>query len=135
MENLTKRQSVVLDVLDEQITDLEDRLKKAQPMIDELNKLKQTRRTLLSERGTTSGAGHSGPRLTMEEVIVAMRANAETTGAEGMTVEDLSEALGFNTSTVRSHLNRHKDERYEKNGNGLWSLIGEDTDDEDEEDE
>jgi hypothetical protein len=31
---------------------------------------------------------------------------------------------------VRSHLNRYKDQRYEKNGDG-WTLIGEDADDED----
>lgn len=124
MEELTQRQTRVLDILDEEIEALEKKLAKVQPYIDELNKLRQTRRVLLSERQLTGGGGVAGPRLSMEEVITAMRS-----ADRGMTVSDLAEAVGFNESTVRSHLNRHKDERYEKNGDGLWSLIGEEDED------
>ena len=127
MEELTSRKSAVLDVLDEQIAMLEKKLEKAKPLFDELNQLKQTRRVLLSERMTTGGGGASGPRLSMEEVINSMDEN------EGMSVSAIAEAVGFPENTVRSHLNRHKDVRYEQNGDGLWSLIGESTDEDDEE--
>ena len=127
MEELTSRKSAVLDVLDEQIAMLEKKLEKAKPLFDELNQLKQTRRVLLSERMTTGGGGASGPRLSMEEVINSMN------GEEGMSVSAIAEAVGFPENTVRSHLNRHKDVRYEQNGDGLWSLIGESTDEDDEE--
>lgn len=127
MEQLTSRKSAVLDVLDEQIAALEKKLEKAKPLFDELNQLKQTRRVLLSERMTTGGGGASGPRLSMEEVINAMDED------EGMSVSAIAEAVGFSENTVRSHLNRHKDVRYSVNGDGLWSLIGDSSDDEDEE--
>ena len=124
MEELTQRKTAVLDVLDEQIEALEKKLAKYKPFFDELNTLKQTRRVLLSERMTTGGGGHSGPRLSMEEVIRALD------GEEGMSVAAVSEAVGFSENTVRSHLNRHKDVRYHQNGDGLWSLIEGDTDEE-----
>jgi predicted transcriptional regulator len=127
MEELTSRKSAVLDVLDEQIAMLEKKLEKAKPLFDELNQLKQTRRVLLSERMTTGGGGASGPRLSMEEVINSM------TDEEGMSVSAIAEAVGFSENTVRSHLNRHKDVRYEQNGGGLWTLFGESTDEDDEE--
>ena len=119
MEELTQRKSAVLDVLDEQIAVLEKKLEKAKPLFDELNQLKQTRRVLLSERMTTGGGGASGPRLSMEEVIRVLD------DEEGMSVAAIAEAVGFSENTVHSHLNRHKDVRYEQNGDGLWSLIGE----------
>jgi DNA-binding NarL/FixJ family response regulator len=129
MEELTSRKSAVLDVLDEQIAMLEKKLEKAKPLFDELNQLKQTRRVLLSERMTTGGGGATGPRLSMEEVIRVMD------NEEGMSVSAISEAVGFSENTVRSHLNRHKDVRYEQNGDGLWSLIGESTDEESDEED
>jgi hypothetical protein len=126
MEQLTQRKTAVLDVLDEQIAQLEKKLEKAKPLFDELNQLKQTRRVLLSERMTTGGGGATGPRLSMEEVIRVMD------DSEGMSVSAISEAVGFSENTVRSHLNRHKDVRYEQNGDGLWSLIGESDEEEEE---
>jgi predicted HTH transcriptional regulator len=124
MEALTDRKQVVLNALDEQIQLLEKKLERAKPLFEELNQLKQTRRVLLSERAVTGGGGHSGPRLSMEEVIRVLD------DEEGMSAAAIAEAVGFNENTVRSHLNRHKNVRYEQNGNGLWSLIGDESDDE-----
>jgi predicted HTH transcriptional regulator len=122
MQKVSRRQQSVLDVLDEEIRDLSEKLAKVQPMIDELNRLKRTRATLLNERGTTGNVSN-GTRLTMEEMIVALR---EMDGVA--TPNDLAERLSVDVNTVRSHLNRHKDSRYAKNDDNTWSLIGEDGD-------
>ena len=127
MEKVSRRQQAVLDVLDEEIRELQEKLTKVQPLIDELNRLKRTRATLLNERGTT-GKISNGTRLTMEEVIVALR---EMGGAA--TPNDLAERLAVDDNTVRSHLNRHKDSRYAKLSDGQWQLIGEDGDSNDQE--
>lgn len=124
MEKLTARKQRVLDAMDEEIQELEEKLKKAQPLMDELNQLRRSRAILLSERSVTGGVGANGtgmPRLTMEEVIHALRENDN----EPMSVNDLAAALGRNEATVRSHLNRNRDSRYEKNADQEWNLIGE----------
>jgi len=127
MQKVSKRQQNVLDVLDEEIRELQEKLEKVQPLIDELNRLKRTRATLLNERGTT-GRISNGTRLTMEEVIVALR---EMGGAA--TPNDLAQRLAVDDNIVRSHLNRHKDSRYTKQDNGEWALIGDEGEDEDDE--
>ena len=124
MEKVSKRQQAILDVLDVEIEELAEKLKKVQPLIDELARLKRTRATLLNERGTT-GKISNGTRLTMEEVIHALR---EMGGSA--TPNDLAEKLTVDDNIVRSHLNRHKDSRYQKNPDGTWELIGEEGDDE-----
>ena len=123
MEKLSSRKNAVLEILDEQIHDIEERLAKVQPLIDELNQLKKTRATLLSERTTTGSIG-SRTRLNMESVIHALRENEN----EPMTAGDIASAIGVDVTIVRSHLNRYKDQRYEKDGDG-WTLIGEGDDD------
>lgn len=121
MEKLTKRKNAVLDVLDEQIEELEAKLAKVQPLIEELNKLRQTRRVLLDEKGTTGGGGRSnGPQLTQEQVILFMREKDEP-----VLPEEIATALGVANGTVRSHLQRHKDTTYERTEEG-WVLIGDD---------
>lgn len=122
MEKLSNRKNAVLEVLDEQIHEIEERLAKVQPLIDELNQLKKTRATLLSERTTTGSIG-SRTRLNMESVIHALRENEN----EAMTAQEIATAIGVDDTVVRSHLNRYKDTRYEKDGDG-WTLIGEDED-------
>jgi hypothetical protein len=122
MEKISKRQQSVLDVLDQEIEELADKLKKVQPLIDELARLKRTRATLLNERGTT-GKISNGTRLTMEEVVHALR---EMGGSA--TPNDLAERLTVDDNIVRSHLNRHKDSRYEKLADGQWRLMGENND-------
>jgi len=128
MEKVSPRKNRILEALDEEIHALEERLAKAQPLIDELNQLKRTRATLLSERTTTGSIG-ARTRLNMESVIHALRENDN----EAMTAVDIASAIGIDPTVVRSHLNRYKDQRYEKNGDG-WTLIGEDSDDEEDED-
>ena len=120
MQRVSKRQQAVLDVLDEEIRELQEKLEKVQPLLDELNRLKRTRATLLNERGTT-GKISNGTRLTMEEVIVALR---EMGGVASPV--DLAQRLAVDDNIVRSHLNRHKDSRYQKMADGTWELIGED---------
>lgn len=119
MEKVTRRKQLVLDVLDEQIEELEEKLAKAQPMIDELQSLRATRARLLDERSTTSGGGHNGPRLSMETVIHDLREHGASSAP------DIAKRVGVEASTVRSHLNRHKDVRYRQDDDGDWELIGE----------
>jgi hypothetical protein len=124
VEKLSTRKNAILEVLDEQIDELETKLRKVQPLIDELNQLKRTRATLLSERSTTGGIS-ARTRLTMEQVIHALRENDN----EPMTPVEIAAALGTDATVVRSHLNRHADVRYRKDGDGGWVLIGEDEED------
>jgi len=128
MQKLSRRKDAILAVIDEQIAELEEKLAKAQPLIDELTQLKRTRATLLSERSVT-GNIRSGTRLTMEQVIHAFRENDN----DPLTPRELGAALGVDETVIRSHLNRYKDVRYTKNGDGAWRLIGNDPQDEDEE--
>lgn len=120
MERITKRKQIVLDVIDEQIEELETKLAKYQPYFDELQSLRATRARLLDERSTTSGGGRNGSRLSMETVILDLRTNGASTAP------DIAKRVGVEASTVRSHLNRHKDVRYRQDDDGEWELIGED---------
>ena len=124
MEKLSQRKSNVLEIMDAEIEELETKLKKVQPLIDELNQLRRSRAVLLSERSVTGGVGTNSsgaPRLSMEEVIHALRENDN----EPMSVAELAKELGRPEATVRSHLNRARGSRYEVNGDKEWHLIGE----------
>jgi hypothetical protein len=121
MEKVSDRKNRILEAIDEEIHALEEKLQKVQPLIDELNQLKRTRATLLSERTTTGSIG-ARTRLNMESVVHALRENDN----EPMTAVDIASAVGVDATVVRSHLNRFKDQRYEKDGEG-WILIGEET--------
>lgn len=126
MEKLTQRKKNILEAIDEEIEDLEEKLAKVQPLINELNQLKRTRATLLSERTSTGTIG-SRTRLNMESVIHALRENDN----EAMTPQELASAVGVDVTVMRSHLNRHIDTRYRRD-NGGWILIGEDEEGDDE---
>lgn len=117
MDKITDRAQAVLDVLDEQIAQLEKKLEKIQPFIEELNRLRQTKRVLLSEKGVTGGGGNPRTRLSQEEVILWLRNNGPAKPGA------IAEGLGVPGGTVRSHLARFKDQTYESNGGGEWSLI------------
>jgi hypothetical protein len=119
MEKLTARKQAILDVLDDQIDELEKKLAKVQPLINELNQLKATRRTLLAEKGNTGGAGHPSTQLTMEMVINYMREHED-----GVEPADIAEHYGVPGTIVRSHLSRHNGTRYARDEDGLWGLIG-----------
>jgi hypothetical protein len=125
MEDLTPRTSAVLDAIDEQIAVLEKKLEKAKPLFDELSRLRSARRALLSERGATANSG-ARARLDMESVVHYLRENQPSTSMA------VGEALGFSDATVRSHFNRHKGTRYDQNGDGLWMLLEDSDEDEDE---
>lgn len=129
MEKVSARKNAVLEALDTAIDEIEEKLKKAQPLIDELAQLKRTRATLLSERAVT-GTVSSRTRLNMEQVVHALRENDN----EPMTAVEIAAAIGTDPTVVRSHLNRYKDTKYEKDGDG-WTLIGEESSDDDSEDE
>lgn len=130
MEKVTARKTRILDVLDGEIKELETKLAKAQPMIDELAQLRRTRATLLSERSVTGGV-RAGTKITMEQVIHEM-----TEADAPIAATDLAVELGVDASVVRSHLNRYRDERYRKEGDN-WVLIGalKEDEEEDEDDE
>jgi len=109
----------LIDAMDAEIEELEEKLAKVQPIIDELNQIKRARATLLSERSTTGGVGRRA-QLTMETVIKAFQDHGP------MTANELAEHTGVSDSITRSHLNRYRDQRYaQDNGTGVWRLIGE----------
>lgn len=126
MDKISRRQSAVLEVLDEQIEGLEQKLEKVQPLINELNRLRQTRRVLLAEKGTTGGGGRSGTVLTQEQVIHYLRENGPS---QPITI---AQALGVKETTMRSHLNRNRDTTYERNGDGNWDYLGMDEDEDED---
>lgn len=119
MEELNSSQNAVLAVIDDELKKVEAKLKKAEPLIRRRDQLSAARRALLAERSTTGGAGSSRTKLSMEEVISALRA----CGKKGGTVAEIAEHIpGVDPTAIRSHLNRHKDERYTKK-NDKWRLM------------
>lgn len=131
MEKVAPAIQRVLDVMDEEIETLEEKLRKAQPLIDRLAKLRQARARLLDEKSPTAGGGRRNAQLTMETVVAFLRQHGASTPVE------IADHAGVDANIARSHLNRHADVRYRKNGDGKWHLIGENTDGEgfDEEEE
>ena|SRR4249920_2828609 len=126
MEKISTRKRSVLDVLDASIADLEKKLAKAQPLFDELTQLKKTRATLLNER-TTTGSINSKTQLTMEMVIQFFR-DTDNAWAQPQQIAD---HFGVPGGTVRSHLARGKETRYEFDRDQGWRLYGEDEEDDD----
>lgn len=124
MEELTEAKQAILDVIDVELEKINKRLRKYEPLIAERNKLQQTRRTLLDERSSTGGGGRNGARLTMESVIHYLRENGASTP------QDVADAVGVPAASVRSHFNRHKNERYASDEPGIWRLIEDEDDDE-----
>jgi len=120
MEKVSRRKQLLIDAMDAEIEELEEKLAKVQPIIDELNQIKRARATLLAERTTTGSVGRRS-QLTMETVIHAFREHGP------MTATELAERTGVSDSITRSHLNRYRDQRYaqDNNGTGIWRLIGE----------
>lgn len=134
MRKLTNREDTILDILDEQIEELEKKLQKVQPLFDELNRLRKARAVMLDERSTTGnprggtktnlGRGSQGAQ--METIISYLREHGDASTSE------LAEYVGTTPGSIRAHLNRYRDERYRQNGEGNWSLIGEDRKEEDD---
>lgn len=122
MEELNESQNVVLDAIDRELKKIEKVLKRAEPWIKRRDQLNSARRALLSERGTTGGSGSPRTRLSMEEVINGLRA----CGGKGTVSEIAAHIPGVDPTAIRSHLNRHKDERYKKLKDNKWRLMEED---------
>lgn len=120
-----------LDQIDKELKRLQKILKRVDPIIAQRDQLMSARRALLSTRSTTGGAGSPRTRLTMDEVVNALRT------IEGpATVSDIAEKIpGVDPTAIRSHLNRHKGDRYTATARGTWILSEDDTDEEDEEDD
>lgn len=115
-----------LDSIDKKLRMIEKKLAPFNDLIELRNRLTGARRALLSERATTNGGGRG---LTQEEVVKAMLDEGR------MTVHAISEKLSATTAVVRGHLNRGKDERFEKHGDNTWSLRDPESEDEGDEDE
>lgn len=122
MRKLTDGEQAVLDVIDEQIETLEAKLAKIQPKIDELARLRKARATMLDERSTT---GTPRGSVQMEGVVHYLREEGASS------VADIAAHLGTTPGSVRAHLNRYADERYRKDEDGDWELIGKEGEDED----
>jgi hypothetical protein len=120
-EYLKKRE---LDGIDRQLTIIDERLRELQPLIELRDRLTGARRSMLNERAVASNGGRG---LSQSEVINAMREIAAPAS-----VYDIAQKLGANEATVRSHLNRGKDERFTKDGDNKWTLREPENDEEDD---
>jgi len=91
-------------------------MKAAQKLLDRKAKLQAGRRALLGTGNKLTGEG--GTRITQAEIVDWMKRNP----GSRWEVKAIAEAMGHPESTIRSHLNRGKDERFNKHDNGAWSL-------------
>lgn len=105
----------VLNALDEQIAQLETKLERYRPLLDELAQLKRARAALVGER---LGPGRRGTLDT------AALTDALEASSEPLTAVELAETIGADANVVRSHLNRSLGSRYRKEGRG-WVIIRE----------
>lgn len=124
---VTKR---LVDSIDEELKEIEKKLRKVDPLIAQRTKLQAARRALLNERSTTAGGGRG---LSQAEVVDWMKKNSDDAP---FTVHDIAEGLSVGEGPVRAHLNRYKDERFEsvrEGGQVLWS-VREPEEDEDDDD-
>lgn len=113
---VTSRQQAVLTALDEQIAELEAKLARYQPLVNELAQLKRTRATLLGEKPS----GGRRPTLATEAVASAMR-----DAGRPLTPLEISERTGADGAVVRSHLNRWSGKLYRRLPQGGWVLADE----------
>jgi CRP-like cAMP-binding protein len=122
--------------MDAEIEELAKKLEKVQPLVDELQRLRRARSVMLDEKSLTGkprAGGRSGNTgAQMETVIAYLREHGEASTTE------LADYVGTTVASIRTHLNRYRDERYRQTNDGNWALIGEDpdrTDDEDDDDD
>jgi hypothetical protein len=82
------------------------------------DELQMARRALLGVGSKTTSSG--GTRVTQGEVVQWF---LQKQLDEGYSVSYISEAMGYPEATIRGHLNRGNNERFEKyEGTGLWNL-------------
>jgi DeoR-like helix-turn-helix domain len=132
VRKLSDRETTILEAIDAEIEVLEKKLQKVQHFFDELNRLRKARAVMLDEKsltGTPRAGKGGGGGAQMETIITYLREH----GAASTT--ELAEYVGTTVGTIRAHLNRYRDERYRQNGGGNWSLIGQDREEDDEDDD
>lgn len=115
MGNVSPRKQAVLNTLDEQIGELESKLAKYKPLLDELAQLKRARAALLGEKALPGRRSS----LDVEALVEVMRESGEP-----LTPVEIAERMASDANAVRSHLNRNLGARYRKEGRG-WVLVGE----------
>jgi hypothetical protein len=119
-----------LERIDEAIQAIDSHkvVRAAEKLLAQKNQLQAARRALLGAGSTTGSNG--GSRVTQQEVIKWFEAN------EGWhKVPNIAAAMGHGEAVIRGHLNRGKDERFEKNGNAEWRLRDPERNEEDEDGE
>jgi transposase len=115
-----------LDETDKQLKLIESRLADLQPLIELRDRLQASRRAMLNDRSVASGGGRG---TSQAEVVAAMR------DKDAMSVFDIAQAVGASEAVIRGHLNRGKDERFNKDSMGRWSLREPENDEEEDDDE
>lgn len=122
----------IVESIEEELEAIEKKLRKYDPLIQQRTKLQAARRALLNERSATGGGGGRG--LSQAEVVDYMREHSDEEGVAGFTVYDIAKGLGVTEAVVRGHLNRGKDERFEKAADNKWDLREPEDDPEDDDD-
>lgn len=115
-------------LIDEQLAELNEVLRKYEPLFEQKKRLEASRRALLSERAPTAGGGRG---LTQEEIVNAL-------GEEKLTVHQVATKLSASPGAVRAHFNRGEGERFGKdteNGEVLWFVRDPENDEDEDEDD
>jgi CRP-like cAMP-binding protein len=133
VRKLSNRETTILEAMDAEIEELAKKLEKVQPLVDELQRLRRARSVMLDEKSLTgkprSGGRSGNTGAQMETVIAYLREHGEASTTE------LADYVGTTVASIRTHLNRYRDERYRQTSDGNWALIGADADDPEEEDD
>lgn len=104
----------LLGNIDEAIAKIEKRMAPYEALNSKKLELVAARRALLGGARLTGGSG--GQRIRQEDVVDGLRGVAE-----GLTSQELADKLSGPEPSIRSHLNRGKDERFLKKGH-RWFL-------------
>jgi hypothetical protein len=99
--------------IEEGIQDLTKRLEPYTQVKQQLDRLMAARRALLGAGNKLTGS--PGTRVTQEEVVSFM-------GDDEWEVVELATAMSHPETTVRSHLNRGKGDKFVKLDDGKWKV-------------
>jgi hypothetical protein len=113
-----------LNNIEKQLKFVSSRLEELQPLIELQQRLQAARRAMLNERAVASGGGRG---LSQSEVIAWLGENGAST------VYEIAQGLSVTEAVVRGHLNRGKDERFEKTNNNHWQLREPENEEDDDE--
>jgi Fic family protein len=94
----------LLEALDEEITQVEAKLRKYEPLIEHKKSLESSKRSLLGGARLTSG--NNGMRMRQEDIVAFLEDNPGSTGKE------IADNFGAPYSTISSHLYRGRNERF-----------------------